>query len=78
MANDDSQTSPPSQPRLPTLIDQLAQQQQWFAVVLSSIGDGVITADVHGRVSFMNPVAETLTGWTNSEATGRPWSHSAA
>jgi PAS domain S-box-containing protein len=72
MANDDSHTSPLNQPRLPTLTDQLAQQQQWFAVVLSSIGDGVITADVHGRVSFMNPVAETLTGWTNSEAIGRP------
>ena len=43
-------------------IETLEQQRQWFAVTLASIGDGVIAADTSGRVTFMNPVAESLTG----------------
>lgn len=41
-------------------------------VTLSSIGDAVISTDTEGRVVFMNPVAERLTGWTQNEATGQP------
>jgi PAS domain S-box-containing protein len=41
-------------------------------VTLASIGDGVITTDVHGRVTTLNPVAEALTGWTQAEAAGQP------
>jgi PAS domain S-box-containing protein len=33
-----------------------------------SIGDGVIAVDREGKVVFLNPVAETLTGWSQSEA----------
>jgi PAS domain S-box-containing protein len=43
-----------------------------LSVTLHSIGDAVITTDVEGRVSYMNPVAESLTGWTQSDALGEP------
>ena len=39
-------------------------------VTLDSIGDAVITTDVHGNVEYLNPIAEELTGWTNTEAVG--------
>src|SRR6266853_1427523 len=48
------------------------QQRKWFEVTLASIGDGVITADVNGKVTMLNPVAESLTGWNNAEAKGQP------
>jgi len=41
-------------------------------VTLNSIADGVITTDNAGVVDYLNPVAETLTGWTLDEARGRP------
>jgi PAS domain S-box-containing protein len=39
-------------------------------VTLGSIGDAVITTDNEGRVTYLNPVAESLTGWTQHEARG--------
>ncbi len=51
---------------------ELQQQREWFQVTLSSIGDAVITTDVQGRVTFLNPVAEAMTGWTVAEALGQP------
>ena len=41
-------------------------------VTLASIDDAVITTDTHGRVTFLNAVAESLTGWSHEEAKGRP------
>jgi PAS domain S-box-containing protein len=49
---------------------QLAENE--FRISLYSIGDGVITTDVNGRVRKMNYVAEQLTGWIESEAFGQP------
>ena len=55
------------------LIEQsLADQKHWLEVTLASIGDAVIITDSHGRVSFLNPVAESLTGWRLVEAAGLP------
>jgi len=41
-------------------------------VTLESIGDAVITTDIQANVEYLNPAAEFLTGWTNSEAKGQP------
>ena len=48
------------------------QQRQWSQVTLSSIGDAVIATDVRGQITFINSVAQSLTGWTQREAMGRP------
>jgi PAS domain S-box-containing protein len=48
------------------------KERDWFRVTLTGIGDAVITTDSQGRISFMNGVAESLTGWTTREATGHP------
>jgi PAS domain S-box-containing protein len=48
------------------------RQKEILAVTLSSIGDAVIITDIKGRITFLNGVAETLTGWTASEAEDRP------
>jgi PAS domain S-box-containing protein len=50
----------------------LAAQQEWSRVTLGSIGDGIIASDPDGRVTYINGVAESLTGWSNDAATGRP------
>ncbi len=50
----------------------LAEQRERLRVTLTSIGDAVITTDTEGRVTSMNPVAESLTGWTHEDATGKP------
>ncbi len=50
----------------------LREGRRLFAATLSSIGDAVAVADQDGRVTFLNPLAETLTGWTLAAARGRP------
>lgn len=51
---------------------RLAERERWFSTTLESIADAVITVDPHGNVSFMNPVAEELTGVSRNDAIGRP------
>ena len=51
---------------------QLFEEKEKAQVTLESIGDAVITADAEGRVEYLNPVAEQLTGWDSAEAAGRP------
>lgn len=50
----------------------LHDQPDWLRVTLSCIGDAVITADNKGNVTFLNPVAQSLCGWTQSDAFGQP------
>jgi PAS domain S-box-containing protein len=52
--------------------DALHFQPEWCRITLASIGDAVITTDSDGRVTFLNSVAESLTGWTLEEAAGQP------
>ena len=54
------------------LTGELAEQHELLRVTLESIGDAVITTDATGRVTWLNPVAERMTGWLNAEAKGRP------
>jgi PAS domain S-box-containing protein len=51
---------------------ELQQQKDLLSVTLASIGDCVMVTDNVGRINFMNPVAEQVTGWTLEEARGRP------
>ncbi|HJQ81172.1 MAG TPA: PAS domain S-box protein [Lacipirellulaceae bacterium] len=48
------------------------EQRERLRVTLTSIGDAVISTDAEGRIEFLNPVAEQLTGWTTSDANGKP------
>ena len=47
-----------------------SQQRELLRVTVGTIGDAVITTDIQGDVTYMNVVAESLTGWTESDAVG--------
>ena len=51
---------------------QLKDSERKHAATLASIGDGVVATDAQGRVTFMNAVAESLTGWQFYEAENKP------
>ncbi len=48
------------------------EEKERAQVTVQSIGDGVVTTDAQGRVDYLNPVAESLTGWDTREARGLP------
>src|ERR1043165_8671935 len=48
------------------------EQPAMLRVTLSSIGDAVIATDTKGLITFLNPVAQSLTGWSQERALGRP------
>jgi PAS domain S-box-containing protein len=52
--------------------DELAAEKQNLAVTLSSLGEGVITTDLNGRIVVCNPAAESMTGYYGKAAIGRP------
>jgi PAS domain S-box-containing protein len=51
------------------------EARRWFTTTLRSIGDAVIATDPDGRITFMNPIAEALTGWEEAGARGQPLDH---
>jgi len=53
-----------------SIADALFQENERALVTLNSIGDAVLSTDVAGRITYLNVVAERLTGWTLDEATG--------
>jgi diguanylate cyclase (GGDEF)-like protein/PAS domain S-box-containing protein len=63
---------------LRSMLDRHAKEDALFAereraqVTLNSIGDAVLSTDVSGNVTYMNTVAEAMTGWSQAEAAGRP------
>ena len=50
---------------------ELMAQRESLRVTLASIGDGVIVSDTEGLVTFLNPIAERLTGWRQDQAVGQ-------
>ena len=54
------------------LEEALFEQNERAQVTLNSIGDAVVCTDVTGAITYLNLVAETMTGWTLGEAAGRP------
>src|SRR5580704_11260054 len=52
--------------------EALFDEKERAQVTLNSIGDAVICTDVLGNITFLNPVAERMTGWSQGEAAGRP------
>ncbi len=50
----------------------LLREKEHAVTTLDSIGDAVMTTDLDGRVTYINPVAERLTGWRSSQALGEP------
>jgi diguanylate cyclase (GGDEF)-like protein/PAS domain S-box-containing protein len=55
-----------------TVEDALYLERERAVVTLNSIGDAVLCTDISGKVTYLNLVAETMTGWSREEAIGKP------
>ena len=53
--------------------EALFEEKERAQVTLNSIGDAVLVTDRQGKVSYLNPMAEIMTGWANEEAVGMPF-----
>jgi PAS domain S-box-containing protein len=54
-----------------SVAEAIAAEREWLDRTLQSIGEAVIATDAQGKVVFLNPVAERLTGWTSADARGK-------
>jgi PAS domain S-box-containing protein/putative nucleotidyltransferase with HDIG domain len=50
---------------------KLRNRERWLTTILQSVGDGVVATDERGRIRFMNPFAQDLSGWSQEKAIGR-------
>lgn len=57
-----------------SLQEQLLKEEERAHVTLCAIGDGVVSVDADGKIDFLNPRAEELTGWLAADALGKPFS----
>ncbi len=51
---------------------KLKESEEWLSTTLNSIGDAVIATDAKGDITFLNPEAQSVTGWSQEEAVGKP------
>jgi diguanylate cyclase (GGDEF)-like protein/PAS domain S-box-containing protein len=54
-------------------VEALFREKERAQVTLNSIGDAVVSTDTAGNVTFLNPIARAMTGWSTDEAFGRPF-----
>jgi diguanylate cyclase (GGDEF)-like protein/PAS domain S-box-containing protein len=54
-------------------VEDLFREKERAQVTLNSIGDAVVSTDIAGNVTFLNPIARAMTGWSAEEALGRPF-----
>jgi PAS domain S-box-containing protein len=52
--------------------ERITEARDWLQTTLASIGDAVIATDASGKITFLNTVAQGLTGWTQEQAAGKP------
>jgi PAS domain S-box-containing protein len=69
-----SQMRASAQQRAESEHSEAISQREHLHATLSCIADGVLVTDVKGRVVLMNRAAESLTGWSSNNSTGRLWS----
>ncbi|MEO6252655.1 MAG: PAS domain S-box protein [Ferruginibacter sp.] len=58
--------------KVESVTNELTLQKEHLGITLKSIGEGLITTGNDGRIIYMNPAAENLTGWSNTEVKGKP------
>jgi PAS domain S-box-containing protein len=54
------------------LLQKIKEAAENLRITLNSIGDAVISTDINGNITELNPIAEALTGWTRHQAVGTP------